>query len=136
MTRTLLLGLLLLLAVGCRLPPEPVPVRPLPEDAPPLPYSDLLSRARSQASLATEAFYIDSWPDVEYAARGLEQTARFLKKANDIPPAQKERLEGETGVLAKEAGQLREAALAKDVRLANTSLQKILLSIRTLRPEP
>ena len=36
---------------------------------------------------ALESYYVDRWPEVEEAARGLEQTARFLRRATEVPPA-------------------------------------------------
>ncbi len=113
MSRASLLVLGLVLAMGCAAGPERVPPKPLAEDAPPLPYAELLTRSRLQATAATDAFYVNRWTDLEEAARGLEQTARFLTKATDIPPRHKDVLPVLAGDLAKEAEKLREAAKAK-----------------------
>ena len=78
MRRTLVLGFVFV-TLGCRAAAERAVLQPLPDDTAPLPYRELLSRARLQAMTANEAFYVGRWPDVEDAARGLEQTARFLK---------------------------------------------------------
>src|SRR5262245_20849522 len=82
--RTVLLGLLLI--CGCKAV-ERASVPPLPDDAAPMPFLDLVARARLQAMSANEAFYIDNWPALEDSARGLVQTARFLKKAQNVPAA-------------------------------------------------
>ncbi len=124
---------LLAVAGGCQLPPEAVPPRPLPENSPPLPYAELLTRARSQASGATEAFYVNRWTDLEDYARGLEQTARFLARATEVPAAHRPKLAAESADLAREAGRLREAARAQDVRQANEVMQRINLKVRELR---
>lgn len=137
MHRTLLGGLCLLTitVVGCQLPPEKLPVKPLPEDGQPLPYADLVSRARLQATSATEAFYVDGWAELEEAARVLEQTARLLARATDVPARNKERLEARTADLVKDAARLREAARAKDDKQTNEALQRLHLTVRELRLE-
>src|SRR5438067_8707942 len=126
-------GSLLLMLAACQAPPERAALTPLPEDSPPLPYAELLTRARYQATLATEAFYVDKWPEVEDAARGLEQTARFLPKAQDVPPKQKDALPVVSGDLSKEAGRLLEAARSKDVKQTNDALQRVQLVVHELR---
>ena len=126
-------GTLLLALAACQTPPERAALTPLPEDTPPLPYAELLTRARYQATLATEAFYVDKWPEVEDAARGLQQTARFLPKAQDVPPKQKDSLPGVSGDLSKEAGRLLEAARAQDVKQANDAIQHVQLVVHELR---
>ncbi len=133
MKRALLL--LSLALVGCATTGERVALRPLPEDAGPLPYAELLTRARAQAGAANEAFYVDRWDDLQDAARGLEQTARFLPKAIEVPANQKEKLSGVAGDLAKEATVLREAAKVKDVKKATDSLQRVHFAVRSLKPE-
>jgi hypothetical protein len=135
MNRARITALLLLVLCGCQLPPERVPLKPLAEDGPPQPYADLVNRARAQATAANEAFYINNWPDLEDAAKGLELTARVLAKAADVPAQHKEALPNESAVLAKEALQLRDAAKGHDVRQATETLQRINLKIREFRPE-
>lgn len=132
MRRTLLLGLVLT-ALSCRAAAERAVLQPLPDDAAPMPYSDLISRARLQAMAANEAFYVDRWPDVEDAARGLEQSARFLKKATAVPMTRQADLSLRADTLARDAKQLTEAAKARDVDRTNTTLQRIHLQIRELR---
>lgn len=126
--------LVLLLAVaflsGCRMAGDREDLKLFDEKKPILNYPELYLRARSQASLALEAFYVDSWTDLDDAAKALEQTARFLPKANDSP--------GDPGLCEKlqaDAVRLGEAARAKDVRVANEVLQRIQFDIRTLRPK-
>ena len=135
MRRAFVPALFLLTFLGCALPPEQVPIKPLPEDGPPLPYADLVTRARAQATSANEAFYVNNWTDLEEAARGLEQTARFLGKATDVPARHKDTLPVEAGDLGKEAGKLRTAAKGQEVKPANDALQRINLKVRELRPE-
>jgi hypothetical protein len=127
--------LFLLIVIGCQAPPERLPLKPLPEDGPPQPYADLITRARVQATAANEAFYLDSWADLEAFARGLEQTARLLSKASDVPAKHRDTLPIGAGDLGKAAESLSEAAKAKDVKQANEVLQRINLKVRELRPE-
>jgi hypothetical protein len=133
--RVLLVGSFLMIALpACQLaPPEREPLRLLPEDRAPLPYAELLTRARIQSTVATEAFYVDKWSDVDDAAQGLAQTARFLAKAQDVPPKQKDALPQVSKDLADEAAKLSEAAKAKDVKKVNESLTRIQLTVRELR---
>jgi hypothetical protein len=135
MNRARITALFLTALVGCQLPPERVPLKPLPEDGPPQAYTDLVGRARTQATAANEAFYINNWPDLEDAAKGLELTARVLSKAADIPAKHKDTLPTGAGDLGKEAVKLREAAKARDVRQTTETLQRINLQVRELRPE-
>ncbi|HLJ96988.1 MAG TPA: hypothetical protein VKU02_27740 [Gemmataceae bacterium] len=135
MNRTLVTVLLATALIGCQLPPERVPLKPLPEDGPPPAYADLVSRARAQATAATEAFYINNWPDLEDAAKGMEVTARVLSKATDVPANHKTTLPAEAGALGADAVKLREAAKAQDVRQTTDVLQRINLKVRELRPQ-
>lgn len=135
MNRTRILALLFFALFGCQLPPERVPIKPLPEDGVPPPYADLVTRARAQATAANEAFYINNWPDLEDAAKGLELTARVLGKAADVPAKHKNTLPTEASDLGKDALKLREAAKAQDVRQATEALQHIQLKVRELRAE-
>src|SRR5262249_14316871 len=117
------------------LPPEKVPLKPLGEDAPAQPYGELVGRARVQATAATEAFFVNGWTDLEEFAKGLEQTARFLPKALEVPARLKDNLPDEGGNLEKEARQLRAAAKTQDVKKVNEIMQRINLMVRELRPE-
>src|SRR5437867_4808632 len=109
MSRSLCLGFILLLA-GCRLPSERMPVVALTEDSPPLPYAELLTRARLIASAANESFFVDRWLELEDNAKSLEQTARFLAKATEVPAKFKDTLAVQAADLAKEAVKLKDIA--------------------------
>lgn len=126
-------GIVLALLAGCVTPAERVPLRPLGENAPPQPYTELLYRARVQASSATEAFYVNGWNDLEEFAKGLEQTAHFLPRATEVPERHKDKIFAEAAALEKEAGQLREAAKAQDAKRVNDVMQRINLKVRELR---
>jgi hypothetical protein len=133
MLRSLSVGALVLLFAGCQSPAERLPINRLPDDSPPLPYAELLTRARMQASAANEAFYVNRWSDLVDAAQGLEQTARFLPKATEVPAAHKEKLPDRASQLGKDAGTLHQAADAQDVQKANEALQRVNLQVRELR---
>src|SRR5260370_26850304 len=104
MHRIMPLGFVMVLTLGCASVAEREALKPLPEDSPPPPYGDMLTRARTQANLANDAFYVNNWTDMEEAAKGLEQTARLLPKATDVPAKQKDILPVISADLAKEAG--------------------------------
>jgi hypothetical protein len=134
MKRLLVPGMVVVLLSSCAMPPERVSLQPLPENGPPLPYAELITRARAQATSATESFYLNRWNDLQDAAKALEQTARFMAKAEEVPPRVKDTLAVETGDLAKEANKLKEAAAAQNVKDATDTLQRIHLKVRQLRP--
>ena len=134
MMRSLGPAMVLILA-GCHLPPEQLPLMPLPEDGPPLSYAETLARARSQAMAGTEAFFVNRWGDLEDAARGLEQTARFLLRAPDVPAEVRDQIPSRAKDLGNEAVELRLAAKARDEKRINDTLQRIHAKLRELRLE-
>ena len=135
MSRANWMGLLLIVLAGCVMPAERVPLKPLTPDAPPQPYGELFNRARVQATAATEAFYVNGWADLEEFAKGLEQTARFLPRAIDVPPRLKDQLPTRASDLEKDAHQLQDAARNRDVKRTNEVMQRINLKVRELRTE-
>ena len=132
MKRFLFFALLLSL-FGCTAPADRVPLQALPENGQVLPYAALLTRVRSQANSANDAFFLDHWGDLEDLAKGIEQTARFLSKATEVPAKNKDILNEVTGDLAKNALKLRDAAAAKNVKDTTDALQQINLKVRQLR---
>jgi hypothetical protein len=134
MNRALCIGMLIISA-GCTLPPERAPLKPLTEDSPPVTYIELLNRARTQATSATEAFYVDGWTELEELARGLEQTCRFLPKATEVPAKQQAHLKEKSSTLEAESRRLQEAAKAHDEKKTNECLQKINLLVREFRAD-
>src|SRR5262245_60588474 len=128
MRRAILLAAFSLLLAGCLATPEPNrPLQPLPTDGAPLPFKDVVARARGIATSATEAFYVDQWTEVEKAATNLEDTAQYLPRSADVPAAHKVSLEVRSQTLVKEAQTLKAAAKAKDVNKTTESMQKINL---------
>jgi len=132
MRRALVLSMFLFGALSCQLPPEQMPLKPLPDDGIPEGYTDLVKRARLQAGSANVAFYENKWADLRDAAQGLEKTAVFLAKSSSIPARHKDTLAVESGDLGKEAVKLKEAAAAEDVKKATEAMQKIQLVVRQL----
>jgi hypothetical protein len=132
MTRLLLSGSLLIL-LGCAVSPDRVPLQPLPESGQVLPYAQLLTRIRAQSNAAYEAFYLDHWNELEDMAKGIEQTARFLSKAEEVPATNRKTLAEVTTDLTKSASRLKGAAVAHNVKDATDALQQITLKVRQLR---
>jgi hypothetical protein len=134
MRRTISLGVFLLLCLGCATTAErQALVRPLPEDSPATPYSQLLDRARAQGIAATEALYVEDWSECDEVGKALEQTARFLNKATDVPADQKDNLPVVSGDLGKEAASFRETVRTKDGDKANEVLARINHMVRRLK---
>lgn len=133
---SIVLSFVLVSTVGCRLPPER-DFKPFQEEGAMFSYQELIDRARTQAAVALEAFYVDDWENMEQAARGLEQTARFLPRSSALPSHLSAKdLTQECSVLGKEAARLTEAAREKSVNAANQTLQRINLQIRMLWGAP
>src|SRR5262245_9004931 len=135
MKRVLLCAATLMALVSCQNGPETrtAPLTPLPEKVTPIPYGRLLERARTQTKQATEAFYVDNWSDLEDAARGLEQTAQYLVKAEDVPAKHKDTLATTSGDLGRLAKGLEEAAKKKDVKATTDVLTKLQVAVREMR---
>jgi hypothetical protein len=135
MRRTLICSAVLLALASCQTGPEQrsAPLVPLPDKVTPLPYGRLLERARAQAKQATEAFYVDNWDELAEAARGLEQTAQYLGKAEDVPGKHKDTLTTMSGDLGKLSRDLRGAAEKKDVKKTTDVLTKIQVQVREMR---
>jgi hypothetical protein len=135
MKRSLLFAGFAFVFLGCQLPPERLP-RQLPDDNPSLPYAELLTRARAQARVATESLFVDRWADLEDAARGLEQTAKFMLKADDVPISHKVALPKVCAALTADAVKLHEAAVAKNAKESTDILRRVNLAVRELRLDP
>src|SRR5262245_57127442 len=125
-----------LLAIGCQ-SPERAAIKPIPPDAPPLNYEELLTRARSQEGAAQEFFFRDSWTDVEQAADALQETASYLAKlkTDSIPAKHRAELTKHTKEIDQIARDLHAAAAAKDVAKTNDAMQRLNLKVRELRVE-
>ncbi len=128
--------LLLFLTIGCQ-SPERAALRPIPPDAAPLTYEELLTRARGQASAAQEFFFRDSWPDVEQAADALQQTAAHLAKLKpeDVPTKHRAEQAKHVKEIEQIAVDLHAAAKGKDVAKTNDAMQRLNLKVRELRVE-
>jgi hypothetical protein len=130
----LLLGGLLVTVSSCVVAePRTTLPPPLPDRVTALPYGQLLQRARTQAARANEAFYVDNWTDVEESARGLEQTATYLLKAEDVPAKHKDTLATASTDLGKLARGLGAAAKIKDSKKTNALLAQINAKVREMR---
>jgi hypothetical protein len=145
--RLMTMGLVLSAALGCQLPPDQEPLRPLREHGPRLKFDDLVSRARRQADLALEASYANNWGDLEDLAKALEQTAQFVPTAPDAPdPKKNEAFIKTSRALSGDAARLNAAARAvanlsgdekeKKIKEINGLLLGINKSVRTLKPAP
>jgi hypothetical protein len=134
MHRTYFLSIFVVVCVGCASTAEhQALVRPLPEDGPAASYPQLLTRARAQGLAATEALYMEDWSECEEVGKALEQTARFMNKATEVPSDQKDNLPVVSGDLGKEAATFREMVRVKDGDKANEVLGRINHMLRRLK---
>src|SRR6266404_6476973 len=124
--RDLLLGCAICVGLlGCRLPPDREPFKPLPETGARFAYGELLSRLHSQANAAMDAFFVDAWVELAEAAGGIDQTARFLAtKADDPPEHLKKDLVQNCNMLQTDAARLGDAARMKDANVSTETLQR------------
>ena len=116
MRRTLPMFLLLALTACQSCPDRALPPPPLPEKVVPQTYASLLERPRTWGAVASEASYVDDWPRSRTPAKGLEQTAQFLAKADDVPAKHRDTLAMRSNDLRKLAEGLRSPPTAKDVK--------------------
>ncbi len=130
---SLFAGLSIVVLAGCTIVEREGQI-PLPENGPPISYAEMLNRTRGQAGAAVDAFYIDSWMELEQAAQRLEQSARLLPKTTHVPEAFKKKVESEAELLRKDAVLLTNAARARNATQANEAMQRINDRIRKLRP--
>lgn len=133
MKRLLVLGLLLPLTACQSGPDRAAPPPLLPEKVTVQPYADLLVRARRLANVATDAAYVDNWELLDQSAKGLEQTAAYLVKADDVPAKHKDNLAVVSADLRKLAGELSSAAAAKDVKKTTDVLTRLNTQVRAMR---
>jgi hypothetical protein len=134
MKRILLIGAALIPLLSCQVPGERTAMpRMLPDEVTPRPYAQLLERAKALVLKANDAFYVDNWSDLEEAARGLEQTAQYLAKAEDVPAKHKDTLKTTSADLGKLGRMLREAAVAKNVKKSTDVLAKLQVKVREMR---
>lgn len=119
-----------LVVVGCQTA-ERAPVRPLVDEAAPMAFSDVLTRARALANQANEQFFLDQWGELEQSARSLEQAGRVLKRATGVPPMHQTAYVVRAEEIERDARQLAAAAQAKDVTGANAALRRLNAGVRS-----
>lgn len=136
MKRTLICAALLLALSACQGGPDARPAMPpprLPDKVQQMPYGQLLERSRTLAKSANEAFYIDSWENLEESAAGLEQVALYLVAADDVPRKHADTIKTTSADLGKAAKELRTAAAAKDVNKTTEAMTKVQRVVREMR---
>lgn len=128
-----LFAILAFTPLACRLPPEREALRSIPEDGAGLIYNELIVRGRAQLNLALDAFYLDSWKELEEMGKGLEQTARFLPKSAEPPTTLKDNILTKSKEMRNSAIRLSEGARTKNVEMCSEALRDLNLQIRALR---
>lgn len=136
MRRALCLCALGLAVVGCAITPDPQQnLQRLPTDGRVMTYGEIVQRARAQAMIATERFYIDQWAEVEKAADSLEDTARHLPRSVEVPLAREASYKARAQSLEAEAAALKAAVKNRDAEKTTEIMRRINLLVRELRPE-
>src|SRR5207247_2603049 len=64
---------------GCQ-SAEKASLQPIPPDAPPPTFGELMQRGKTQINAAHEFYYSDRWKDVEQAATAIKETGTYLTK--------------------------------------------------------
>ena len=123
----------LILLAGCASPDATRGAKLLDETDPKFTYRQLYVRARAQSNIALEAYYSDSWLELEDTAKAIEQAARFMAQSEEIPDHIKDRLPKDAEALRRDALELAECARAKNAKSANDVMQRIQVTIRALR---
>lgn len=106
---------------------------PLPDKGTPKPFPELMSRMKSQASVATDCYYTNDWDSLQIAAKGMGQTANYLGRATEVPTSSQATVSKISPEMEMESDQLLQAAKNRDEKAVNVSLQKIHSLIRRLR---
>lgn len=119
--------------IGCVSSAERVDVPPTPINVQEMTYRDVLTRARLQATAATEAFYLDNWQSLQSTAGSLEETAKQIPQAQNVPADKKEQIDKDAARLASLARELGQAAQKQDIETSNDRLQQIGLLIRNFQ---
>jgi hypothetical protein len=132
MRKLWMLGSLMMALTACQVAPEKS-LTPLPDKVTAMPYGRLLERARLQATQANEASYDNRWAGLIEAAQGLEQTAQFMMKAEDVPAKHKDTLATASNDLGKLAASLKQAAEAKDIKKTDSIMANIHVKVREMR---
>jgi hypothetical protein len=136
MIRRIVALALLYSIVGCQTP-EKAAVQPLPPDAGPLSYADLIQRATLQVGAAHEFFYRDAWAEVSQASVAMQETATLLGKlkSDDVPAKHRDSLAKSSKEFSDAATALHEAGQAKDAIKTTEAFQRLHLAVRELRRE-
>jgi DNA-binding transcriptional regulator YbjK len=129
-----LLVLSLSAALSCQTTPinDPLPLPPLAEGTA-ISLDELLIRARTQATRANEAFYVDDWATLEQAAIGLAATANRIPTSQGLLPDRKTEITAKSADLGLAASALQDAAKSKNVDLSTQLLQRIHRAVRDLQ---
>ncbi len=130
-----LLGVLIC-GSGCQ-SPEHQALEPLPGNAPPLAYPELVERARRQVWAAQEIFYRDDWDQLVKAAEALSQTAQQLAqfRADQVPARCRELWPKPVEEFRSAATQLQQHARQRDAILVAGDFQRLHLALKQIRPE-
>lgn len=117
--------------------PEKAAIQPLPPDAAPLPYGDLVNRGKAQVAAAHEFFYQDRWDDVKKASVALNETAASLTalKPEAVPEPKRAQLTASVKELTDASNELQQAANTKDVAKTTDAFRRLHLAVRQLRPD-
>lgn len=134
--RLVITALLYFLCNGCQSPEKQV-LQPLPADAPPMPYADLVERARRQVWAAQEVFYRDNWDELVQAADALQQTAERLAQVptDQLPMRCRSSWPKPADEFRAAAAQLRNHARQRDAVQSANAFQKLHLVLKDIRPD-
>jgi hypothetical protein len=134
MKRVLAAGALLLALSACQ-SAERAPVEPLPPRDQPVAYEDMVQRAWSLARNADDALYVDNWTKLTVIAVDLQNTAKRLPKATDVPANQKDdALPQRVDALAKASDRLLTHAQEQKVKEATLAIRDIHNAVYALKP--
>jgi len=129
-------GLAGFLCYGCQ-SLEKQALEPLPADAPPLPYADLVERARRQVWAAQEIFYRDSWDELVKATEALQETAQRLSqvKAEQVPTRCRPIWPKPAEEFGTAVRKLQDAARHQDAIQSANAFQTLHLVLKQIRPD-
>jgi hypothetical protein len=121
---------------GCQ-SAEKAALTPIPPDAPPPTFAELMARGKNQINAAHEFYYSDRWKDLEQAAVAIKETGTYLTKLPQVnmTDAQKTKIEKLAKEFNEGADQLKTAAVAQDPNKTGSVFGRLNETFRQLRTE-
>jgi hypothetical protein len=112
---------------------EKINVPPLPQDGAALPYQQVLARLSAQTNAAKEDHFLNRWDGLVDSSVTLEQSASYITRSPDLPPAHRALIEKSAGEMKTSIVKLREAARQKNETESLELIRRLHNQVRDLQ---